>query len=144
MKSWGGAVQQAEPVGSEKKLLGRDVAHDVRRRWLQPARPDILEGNVELELLGFGCVDGCGSEDIAFLPIHAPQPSPILDHGAGGKRGLIYLGDDLIYHIQPLLSATLLEVPERGICVFLDDWQKRWKFWDLEGGSPRNRTPRAG
>ena len=115
-EEWGGAVQQAEAVGPQQQVLGGRVADDAGRGWLQPARQEILEGDVELELFRLAGVDGRGDEDVFFLGIDAPQATPVLDDGAGGEGGRIGLGGALGQHGWPL-RAILLAAGEATIAA---------------------------
>jgi hypothetical protein len=58
MEGLGGAVEQAEAVCTQEKVLGLDAPHDVGGRRLEPARFDVLKGDVEFELPGLAAVDG--------------------------------------------------------------------------------------
>lgn len=64
----------------------------------QPTRMAFFKGDVELELFRLAGVNGRGDENISYLCVNAPQPSPLLDDSAGGVGGFIALRSGLVCH----------------------------------------------
>ena len=79
----GSAVEQAQTVRTQQKILRAGVAHDLRGGRIQPAGLDVLVGDVESELFSLAAIDGRGDEDVSFVGVHAPETGPVADDTAG-------------------------------------------------------------
>ena len=97
----GCAVEEAETVGSEEKVLGGRMSHDVGRGGVQTARTDILEGEIELDLLRLAAINGGGDENSALLSVYSPQTTAVGDDGSGGEYAVV------LHNGSPMLSSNL-------------------------------------
>lgn len=65
------------------------MTHDVGRWWIKTAGPDILEGDVELDLFCLAAIDRGSAEDVPFLSIYAPQAVAVGDDGSGSECSVV-------------------------------------------------------